>query len=232
MTKTLAYISVLIFLMSVLLWSCEKEVENPEPTSPENEYFPLVIGNSISYQIQEINIDVKSAVNDTINYQIKERIDSLVETTSEFKSYRLERLYRADTTKEWVILNIWQIRQYQRRIHKIEENYEYVRLLTPTKLNDDWDGNKFNIKEENSCIVDKIQDSLINQIQYKIAYITHLNQSSLIDKKFSEEQYAKNIGLISKTIIDVELNIDPSLPWEDKVTKGTQYYQKIIANNE
>ena len=232
MKKTVAYISAIVLLVSVLLWSCEKEIENTEPISSENEYFPIVVGNAITYQIQEITIDVQSGVNDTLNYQIKERIDALVETTNEFNSYRLERLYRADTSQEWTILNIWQIRQYQRRIHKIEENYEYVRLLTPTQLYDSWDGNRFNVKEENICTVEKIQDSLINNTSYNIAYITHLNQSSLIDKRFSEEQYAKGIGLISKSIIDVELNIDPNLPWEEKITKGTLFYQNIIADNE
>ena len=42
-------------------------------------------------------------------------------------------------------------------------------------------------------------------------------------------EFAKGIGLINKTDINVQLNIDPDKPWEQKITKGTIYYQTFLA---
>lgn len=215
-----------------MLGSCQKEIDSPEPVGFDNEYFPITIGNWVSYQIQEINIDVVSGVNDTISYQIKEVVESMVENLDEYKSFRLERYFRYNDSEEWTILNIWQIRQYARRIHKIEDNIEYIRLITPVIEHDEWNGNTYNHLDDEECFVKSINDTLINNQNESVAYIVHQDLSSLIDKKFSEEQYAKDIGLIQKTIIDIELNIDPNLPWEQKVTKGTIYYQNYLESKE
>jgi len=224
--------SIIILLVIFSFWSCDKEITESEPIDYSNEFFPIVIGNSITYQIQEITIDKESAVNDTLNYQIKEKIESLIENLDKYKSYRLERYYRKDTLSDWVILNIWQIRQYQRRIHKIEDNIEYLRLLSPVSIYDNWNPNTYNNLDTEDCNIYSIKDTLIDYKNIETAYVTYINQSSLIDKKFSEECYAKTIGLIKKTIIDVELNIDPSEEWENKITKGTIFYQNMINTNE
>ncbi len=225
----------LIVILSVLLLglvACEKEVSTPEPTSFDNKYFPLIVGNSISYQIEEIVIDVATAVNDTLAYQIKEKIESLIEDVKTHKSYRLERYYRKTSVEEWVLLNVWQLRQYQTRIQKIEDNIEYLRLITPVESHVSWDGNLYNHKDAEDCEVSKIEAIQIGSKNLETAFVTHFDSSSLIDKKFSEEQYADGIGLVNKTEIDVELNIDPNLPWDEKITKETIFYQQLIEYNE
>jgi len=227
--KPLFLFILLLFILS--FWSCQKEIDNPEPLVLENEYFPIIIGNWISYQIEEINIDKESAVNDTVKYQIKEVIESLIENLDDYKTYRLERYYRKNETQEWEILNVWQIRQYPRHIHKIEENIEYVRLTTPIKLNEKWDGNAFNENETQNYKLSNISDTLINNSQNRFISVIQQNESSLIDKLFSEEKYLKDIGLIQKTDINVELNIDPNLPWNEKVIKGTIFYQNYIESS-
>lgn len=220
---------IIIILLSFFIWSCDKEIELLEPKGFGNEFWPLKIDSSISYQIQEINIDKLTELNDTLNYQIKEIVESVADDTESYKTYRLERYYRDTIGGSWTLLNVWQIRQYQRRIHKIEDNIEYIRLLTPVTVADSWDANLFNIEEDLACEVFKIEN---NQVGDKTAFVVYHDKSSLIDKQFSEEQYSENIGLTSKTNINVELNIDPGLPWEEKITKGTIYYQNIILQDE
>ena len=226
------YIRLILFFLLVSLWSCQKDEETTGIADVENAYFPIQIGHWISYQIQEINIDQESAVNDTVSYQIKEKIESLVEKTEQYKTYRLERYFRHNETEDWDILNVWQLRQYTTRIHKIEENIEYIRLVTPVKINRNWDGNTYNNLEAQVYQISYMTDSIVKNQNQKIAVVTQDNRESLIDKHLSQEQYVTAIGLVKKVNIDVELNIDPNLPWEQKITKGTIYYQDFIDTNE
>ncbi len=223
---------VILSLSLFIFWSCKKDEPEIKEYNFDNIYFPLHIGSWITYQIESINIDTKINVNDTTTYQIKELIESELHNSNDFNTYRLERYYRPDSTQEWEILNVWEIRQYDRRINKIEENIEYLRLLSPTQINQQWDGNLYNSKDEEDCKLSKIETLRISDLDIETAFVTHYDFSSLIDKHFSEEQYAKNIGLVSKTIIDVDLNIDPNTPWEERITKGELYYQTYIESHE
>ena len=225
----------LVLILAALLLGfvgCQKDIDNPDPIIANNKFFPLHIGSEISYQIEEIIIDVASAVNDTVSYQIKEKIESLIEKTKEYKSYRLERYFRNNSQEDWTLLNVWQLRQFPRRVQKIEENIEYIRLLTPVELNVSWDSNLYNHKDAIECELTKIESQNVGSKNLNIAFVTYADESSLIDKKFHEEQYAEGIGLVNITEIDIELNIDPNLPWEEKITKGTIYYQRQIEYNE
>lgn len=229
MMQKLILFLVLTGLLGLL--SCEKTIDSNDLPTYDNAYFPIQITKSITYQITEINIDKAISVNDTISYQIKEKIESKIEDTDDYVSYRLERYFRSNSEEEWSILNVWQIRQYARRIHKIEDNIEYMKLITPVRLNEKWDGNAFNTLDEETCKIETISSVLIGNTSSSIASVIHQDQSSLIDKNFSEEQYAEKIGLYKKTLIDVELSIDPSLPWNEKITKGSIYYQNFIETS-
>ena len=105
-------------------------------------------------------------------------------------------------------------------------------MITPVESHVSWDGNLYNHKDAEDCEVSKIEAIQIGSKNLETAFVTHFDSSSLIDKKFSEEQYADGIGLVNKTEIDVELNIDPNLPWDEKITKGTIFYQQLIEYNE
>ncbi len=215
-------------IFALALGSCEKEKQPTRPMDYNNPYFPLKVGNSISYQIEEINIDEESGVNDTVSYQIRELIESITEKTDEYTSYRLERHYREDASKTWEMSNVWQIRKYNRRIHKIEENIDYVRLVTPIEEGMEWDGNTFNLLGKQMYRAKSIKDSLVLGESRSVLTVAQASKESLIDKIFEEEQYAKNIGLIQKQNIDVKLNINPNKPWYQNVIKGTIFRQTII----
>lgn len=216
----------------MLLVSCEKETEELEPISKTNKYYPLVIRHWVSYQIEEIVIDLPSGVNDTVRYQIKEKVESLIDSTKYSNTYRLERYYRITDQQEWVLLNIWEVRQYPTRIHRIEDNVEYIKIITPASLDTEWNTNTFNHSDEQMCSIEKIETVIISGISVETAFITHYDQLSLVGKDLHEEQFSENIGLTKKSIINVDLNIDPNLPWEEKVTKGSIYYQNYIEHNE
>ena len=60
--------------------------------------------------------------------------------------------------------------------------------------------------------------------------ITQKEKISIIDKIYYIEKYAYGIGLVEKQQIDIYSDdVDPSIPIENRVTKGTMYYQKVIG---
>ncbi len=226
-------IFLLILAFGLAFASCDKDDEsNPDTKEQEsyleNPYFPLIVGNWIAYQIEDINIDEKSEVNDTLSYQIKELIESVIEKNDEYTDYRLERYRRTDASEDWKILNVWQIRKYPRRTHKTEENIEYIRLISPVEVGKTWNGNAFNIYDDKDYEIESIQESNVLGETHNILVVSHGKSESLIDKVFEEEKYAENLGLISKIDINILLNIAPGKPWEEKVSKGTIFRQTII----
>ncbi len=226
-------IYLLILALGLIVVSCNKDEKDTPNTSKqqsylENSYFPLQIGNWIAYQIEDINIDEQSEVYDTLSYQIKEVIESVCEQNDEYTDYKVKRYHRPNAMESWMPLNVWQIRKYHRRTHKIEENVEYIRLVMPIEVGKIWDGNAFNVYEAKDYEVESIQKETVLDETRNVLIVSHGKGESLIDKTFEEEQYAENLGLISKTNIDVRLNINPNKPWQEKVAKGTIFRQTII----
>lgn len=223
---------ILFVAFLFLITACEKDISSPVETSFDNAFLPLEPGRWISYQIQNITFDIVIGINDTTNYQIKEQIDSLIEEHKDYKNYSVKRFFRYSNNEEWTLFKVWQIRQYANRIHKIEENIDYIRLVTPVVLNKKWNGNSYNELDEQEYNIERIEPSSLANSSIEIAYVIQNDESSLVEKQYSEEQYAKGIGLIYKTEIDVELNTDPSLEWQQKITKGSVFSQQYIEHHE
>ncbi len=214
----------------MVIFACEKEQSNQAVTQAiqDNKFLPLAVGSWISYQVQDIVIDADVDVNDTTNYQIKELIESVSEQEDNYINYRLERYYRPRASEDWTLKDVWQIRQYQTGIRKVEENIEYLKIVTPLEEGDRWNGNAYNHLGENEYRVTLINDTLTTEGELKKATIVQADHYSLIDKRYAAETYLEGVGLIEKTDIDVELNIDPNQAWENKVVKGQIYRQVLI----
>jgi hypothetical protein len=224
----------ILFLLVLSLFACKKDQSNTpvEKTIKENKFFPLKVGSWLTYEIEQITIDNEVDVNDTVHYQIKEFIESISDLDEDSKSYRLERYFRHNDSEEWIIKDVWQIKQFYTRIHKIEENIEFLKMISPLEEGDTWNGNAYNSLGHKEYEVESIRDTIINTNFLEKATIVQIDQSSLIDKIYSAEEYIEGIGLVNKVDIDVELNIDPNQIWEDKVSKGQIYRQSLIEFSE
>jgi len=215
----------------LLLSACTKEDEQPI-VSWENNYYPIKIGQWISYQVEEITIDKESAVNDTSRYQIKNLIADCIDSNDNYRSYRVEEYKRISSKNEWQHYRNWELKHYSRSIHTIKNNIEKICLINPVRLNDTWDGNAYNSEKKEEYKLKSIKDSLLNKETRKIAQVERRNQNNLIEKIYTIDEFAKDIGLIKKIDINVELNIDPDKSWEEKVTKGSIYYQTFLAGGD
>lgn len=230
--KRLKYGYFLFVLLSVVFSSgCNKEENNDIPLIDYN-YFPDDIGHWIIYEIEEIQIDAPSEVYDTSRYQIKEIIASEFLDNSNRVTLRIERYIRENDTTSWEIKDVWYANLLTSSAQKVEENIRYVKLSFPVALHKSWDGNAYNTYDEQEYEITAIDTSeTINDIFIdSVLTVTQRDWESLIDKYYSVEKYAKNIGIVYKNYINIELALtDTSLPIEDRIITGSLYTQKITG---
>ncbi|MFH2141810.1 MAG: hypothetical protein ABIJ97_05275 [Bacteroidota bacterium] len=222
-----------LFFVSLflVLFACKKD-KNQE-SSIDYSYFPDQTGMWYIYNIEYINIDRPLGIFDTTRYQIKEIIESKYFDDTGNEAMRIERYKRDDENSAWEIKDVWSACLLNLSLHKTEENVKYIKLIFPVSEGKKWDGNAYNQYENQIYEITEIDvPATINQNDFdSVLTVTQANDSSLIDKTFIIEKYAKNVGLIYRQAIDIFSNttlFNPNLPIEQRVSTGTFYKQELI----
>lgn len=216
-----------IILFIILITSCKKQ-ESVKITT-DFTYCPLVVGNWVSYDVVDINIDKPSDVNDTITYQIKELVESSYSDNNE-QVYRIERYIKLNDSTSWVIKDVWFANYTSNSFQKVEENIRYVKIAFPVTLNKTWNGNAYNINDSKDYEITSLDlPETINSLPFdSVLHVTQLNVSNLIEKKLEIEKYAKNIGLVYKELTDIYSDqIIQGTPIEERIKTGTIYKMTV-----
>ena len=102
-------------------------------------------------------------------------------------------------------------------------------------MNFEWNGNAYNRidtleKYPYKITSLNIPESINNLLFDSVLTVTQKEFVSLIDKQHFYEKYAYGVGLIEKQQVDI-FSDDPdnTIPIENRVNKGTQYFQKITG---
>jgi len=218
--KVLVYSFLILFLSA-----CKKETADKVDFG--YEYFPLEIGSWVSYNVREIAHDIDlSPAHDTLDYQLKEIIESVFTDDEGRESYRIERYQRANENNPWVIKDVWTSIRTNRRAEKSEENLRIIKMVFPLKKGESWDGNVYNIQNKDDYEVLEVDEQLVfNGFNFdKTLTIDHGEFFSLVNLDKAYEVYAEGVGLISKTFIDLRIN---NFDVTD-IERGVEYYQNII----
>jgi hypothetical protein len=223
----------IVLLILVTFISCKKE--NSVIKNVDYSYFPLDTNSWIIYNIESINIDQPSGINDTLNYKIKEVVESAFIDEEGRTNYRLERYLKLNNSSAWVLTDVWSTLINGKFAIKNEENIPYVKLVFPAKLNSRWNGNSLNTLDEQEYEYTAIDENeIIDSLSFdSTVTVTQMDELNLIEKKYQVEKYAKNIGLIYKETTDIYSDkILPSVPIEQRVKTGTIFKMKIIAHGK
>lgn len=230
--------SFIIYFLVILafLYSCNKNSEIIESTI-DYSYFPFDTGKWIDYNITEIIIDADVDTYDTINYQLKEVFKSYMTDNEGSNSIVIERYTRSTDNDSWEIKDIWYATLYTNSAHRVEENIRYIKLIFPVEVNKSWNGNSYNIESyiHSDYYYSAIDEPYsLNTFDFdSVLTITQNEFESLIDKIYTSEKYAKNIGLVEKINIDVYSKItDGTVDIMDRITLGNIYIQEIINYGE
>lgn len=200
-------------------------------------YFPLDTGTWRIYEVKQIIIDKKVDRYDTLTYQLKVLNHSQYTDTEGKEAMRVERYWRSADSLGWEIKDVWSARLADQEASSYEENIRYVKIRLPAELYKSWDGNKYNTLEETGYMITGIDEpASLGSLQFDSTLtVLHTDDESLIHKQYAYEQYAKGVGLVYKEEINLESQpedggiIDPSIPVEGRITKGSLYYQTLIS---
>jgi len=227
--------AILLLLTSFLIVSCEKD--QPEPSDPGFDYFPNQLGHYCIYDVDSTVYDDFSGDTFYYHYQVKEVIESYFTDNEGRTAMRIER-FRRDYNDSisindvpWHLSRIWSFTRTNERAEKQEENVRYVRLTFPVKKDERWNGNALNNQGEwnYKYIATDVPYSLNNLNFDSTVVVQQLLRVNGLEHREYVERYAKHVGLVEKTVIDVKDNtVNLSVPVLDRIESGVIYSIRLI----
>lgn len=224
-----------ILFISLAILSCQKQEIKQYPVVYDYGYFPLDSGMWRQYDVTFIEIDAPSNAYDTVRYQLHEEFSGWFLNAADDSMMRIERLYRDSSHHSWKPLGVWQAGINGNEALQIEENIKLLKIKFPIQLDFDWDGNIYNRIDTLTQYRYKITSldipEAINNLTFdSVLTVTQKDFVSLINKLHFYEKFAYGVGLIEKQQIDIySEDTDSGIPIENRVEKGTMYFQKITS---
>lgn len=241
-------------ILAVTLFACTRTVE--ELPNLDTTYYPLETGKYRIYAIDSVVYNDFEERVDTNTYFLKEEIGE-TETDNLGKIYyRINRYTRVDTVgAPWIFDAVWAAQVVDHYAYSIENNQRYLNLVFPIKLDKDWDGLVYIRRDTTISIpggsIDVYKDwgnfkiigldetSIIDGISYdSVVTILRADKVNNIERRYSMEKYAKNIGLILRrdSILDTQCGGNITVQciqasWAEKAEKGFILNQRLIETN-
>ncbi len=225
---------ILILLITGFINACQKQNINQIPYKFDYGYFPLVSGSWNQYAVTFINIDAPSNVNDTIRYQLLIKYMDWYLNAANDSMIRIVLEIRDSSHNSWKPFGVWQAGIKDRDAIQIEENIKYVKIKFPVTMDSKWNGDIYNrldtLNQYNYLVTSLDISEAIGNLNFdSVLTITQKDKFSNIDKVYFFEKFALGIGLIEKQMVDIRTDTVDTTPIEQRTTKGTQYFQKIVA---
>lgn len=226
-----------LLLPILIISSCKKEIQQIT-SEPISSYYPLKIGNSISYKLDStvyINFGTEKKVR---SYVVKEVVDSMITDNLGRNSYKIRKKVRNNIdTSIWEDFSSYLVTYHDKRLMLVENNQRYLKLIEPIRNNIEWNGNSY---------INTISNPELQYLnQWKYYYtdvgipfassimtfsetISVMQQNDILgdtsnmdfyfELNYAKEVYAKGIGLVYKNFIHEV--------WQPKnATSSTGYYE-------
>ncbi len=220
---------MLLAIVSVFIYSCKKSQQDKPYFG--YDYFPLTKGHWVIYDVDSIYFNDFTGKIDTFHYQIKEQFgesegDPIAHDKS--TSVTIQRFSRTSESNPWAINWVGFATQLKQRLEKVENNQKIVKLTFPIRIGVTWKGNAFNNLDEWDFKYLEVHESFEVQGQNfdSTVFIQQIDEKNLIEERNYSERYARNVGLISREIIDVKTEVDGT------IISGLKFYQRIKAYSE
>lgn len=234
-SKKIIWSAFVSLSLSALFFSCSKDESLTASFLPSNNYYPLKIGVWHIYDVDSISYnDFTNPVTiDSIAYQVKEELTDTFFDLEGNISYEITRSKRASKNDSvsienmpWKISDLWWVKKVNGNINRIEENVRYVSLISLISEGKTWNGNAFNHINQWDYTCTNV-GSEFGEYSNTVT-VSQREEDAVIIYRDYKEVYAKGIGLVSRTRIDIESqDTQNPLPIIQKAEKGFQYFQNL-----
>lgn len=153
-------------LACFLFLGCNKTTEEFKSASL-SDYLPLQVGKYITYRLDSTVFINFGTVTEVHYFQEKQIVDAKFTDASGRESYRILRFLR-DTagTQPWAPAGSYAITPVDKTIEVIENNFRFVKLVLPVKLDNSWKGNRYLPNEPFGSVYSFNNDFLMSDWDY------------------------------------------------------------------
>ena len=186
-------------MLAVAILSCDS---GDDPIVQESkQYLPLRKG---AYQIYDVTETLYTLGQpETFTYEIKMAVvDSLPDFEGDYR-YVIFRSRRNEGETDFTYIDTWSARVNSREIVVNEENVSFLKLRTPVKQGDEWNGNTYNAMFEDLYMAKEVNVSkTINGHTFSDCVVVEQsdNQDFIVALDQRIETYAPGVGLVEKQI--------------------------------
>lgn len=190
--------SILIVIAS--LASCRQDPD-PGPEPRYEEYFPLQPGAWRIYQVDSIGRPTPVNDNDTLNYQLREVVDSPFTDGAGNTMYKVMRFRRATANDAWSLHEIFAAGIAGNEAIQQEGNFRYVKLSFPVREGRSWDADVYNNEDPDGFLRSRYAEvhkpATIDDNSFDSTTLVELNNAEdAISSDYKIERYAAGIGLV------------------------------------
>ncbi|MFT5167157.1 MAG: hypothetical protein ACI8P3_002394 [Saprospiraceae bacterium] len=245
---------LLVVFGCLFLHSCkDKSTFEDYQVSLGYEYFPLEVGKYRDYIVDSTTYDIGPnevvIILNSTTYVREAVVDTITDNLDRL-GYKIERSERSSLTDPWAVKDIWMMIRTEEQAESLEENLRFVKMVFPLKEGLVWDGNRFIDETLNITIAGETVEifksweyevdfvagpiAVDNELYDDAVQITQADNENLIERRFSREQYVKDIGLAYKEmkILDTQcITGCEGQSWEEKAEKGFIVRQSLIDFN-
>jgi len=234
MKKYVPPIIVGLAMVASALVSCHKETV--PVTDRGTSLYPYREGLWWEYDMDSTWYNDFSGDTVHVNLILREEFDSFFVANDGSFAIRIERYRRLSENDPWQGPRIWWTYTTTDEAVKVEENVPFVKLDFPVKKNAEWNGNRLNFQGAQTYTCENLDVPLtVNGHAFdSTASVLQIDQETLLEKKLYREKYARNVGLIEKSTIDIRGytdsdNIPDTIvkPLMNRIKSGVVIQQKI-----
>lgn len=222
-------VRALVILLLVTAVSCDR-TEEPSLDIPGPEFFPLVTGTFITYDVDSVNITQN--IETEYNFQLRiSVVDSFVNGEGN-TSYILQRHTRDDETKPWKPAGTWTAWKSIRQAVVTEGNTSYIKLQFPVSDGISWNGNALNdLGGPDRCGETECDLYEISAID-PVVIVKQDSAVDVLTKDIRIEKYSKDIGLIYKeSTVYTFCDVDPCIG-TGFVVDGLRYKMEMTESGK
>ncbi len=220
------YYFLILFLIITTTSGCESEQE--QPLDMGANYFPTELGRWYIYQVDSITYnDFYDPVKiDTFSYQVKLVMDSIIYDLENRETYIFRKFVKSDSSDYQLVAN-HTITVTSSRVETQEDNIKYVKMIFPVKQGYSWDLNALNTNAATNSYYASVDEPYISGtvVYDSVATAIHQDINTLIGYDYHEEKYARRIGLVYRSEVNVDKNYSTG-----EYKNGYEFTMKLVSS--
>lgn len=225
-------LSVVMIVTTIFALSCDSE-NNVVVRDKPSDYFPLTTG---LYQIFDVDqVTYVLGVPTTEQYQLKTVLIDSFDRGDGNIAYVQHRYKRSAGSDAWKYVSTWAVQADDRELTTNENNTIYVKYRFPLADGYAWNGNAYNTQAEDEYVLEGVKVSqTIGDTDYEDCLVVNQsdNQDFIVFLDQRKEVYARNIGLVSRQVIQLYYctQTEEGCLGQQVVEEGIEYSQTLAAH--